>query len=253
MNYKKFKLDLKQGLYYAMEMFMMHLLKSYLFGFAFFLVPVFSTFISANSLTEEEMERWLNSDDLNPPNYQKVEVNNGVLFFLDAKPSEPIHHHRNAFTLYKTSLNDGWIKLEQCHQNMDRVPRVQVVFNKERIRDIKVINADSIGKAWVENNTVQLEDVKDNALLCIEAWSKALFKNKDGSYRLTNGPFMRKFLDGYFPIHVTIEVDFKETNLKLVSVEPTAQSGFKVIKAAKTVSMDAWFEGRLETKLIFVN
>ena len=225
----------------------MHLLKTILLSSAL----VFSHFVFANSLTEEEMERWLNSDDLNPPNYQNVEVNNGDLFFLETKPLKPVHHHRNTFTLYKTSLKDGWIKLEQCHSNMDRVPRVQVLFNKERIRDIKVLRSDAIEKAWVENNSVQLENVTDNAVLCIEAWSRALVKNKDGSYRLTNGSFMRKFLDGYFPIHVTIDVDFKATNLQLISVEPVAQNGFKITRTAKTVNMDAWFEGRLKTKLTF--
>lgn len=199
------------------------------------------------------MERWLNSDDLEPPNYQKAEVNDGVLFFLTEKPLKSVHHHHNAFTLYKTSLEDGWIKLQQCHSNMDRVPRVQVVFNEERIRDIKVLKSDAIEKAWVEKNTVQLENVKDNARLCIEAWSRALFKNKDGSYRLMNGPFMRKFLDGYFPIHVTIDVDFTATNLQLVSVEPAAQRGFKVTQTAKTVNIDTLFEGRLKTKLTFIN
>ncbi len=231
----------------------MHLLKIILSTAALLLALAFSPFIFASSLTEEEMERWLNSDDLEPPNYQKVEVNEGVLFFLTEKPLKSVHHHHNSFTLYKTSLKDGWIKLQQCHSNMDRVPRVQVVFNKERIRDIKVVKSDAIEKAWVEKNTVQLENVKDNARLCIEAWSRALFKNKDGSYRLTNGPFMRKFLDGYFPIHVTIDVDFTATTLKLVSVEPAAQGGFKVSQTAKTVSIDTLFEGRLKTKLTFAN
>ncbi len=231
----------------------MRLLKIMLLSFVLLPAIAFSPFITANSLTEEEMERWLNSDDLEPPNYQKVDVNEGDLFFLTEKPLKPVHHHHNTFTLYKTSLKDGWIKLQQCHSNMDRVPRVQVVFNKERIRDITVVKSDAIEKAWVEKNTVQLENVKDNARLCIEAWSKALFKNKDGSYRLTNGPFMRKFLDGYFPIHVTIDVDFSATSLQLVSIEPAAQSGFKVSQTAKTVSLDAWFEGRLKTKLTFAN
>jgi len=213
----------------------------------------FSPFLLADSLTEEEIERWLNSDDSGPPNYQNVNVNEGDLIFLEVKPSKLIHHHSNTLTLYKTSLKDGWVKLKQCHNNLDRVARIQVMFNKNKIRGLKVLKSDEIEKAWVEDNTVQLENVKANALLCIEAWSKALVANKDGSYRLTNGPFMRKFLDGYFPIHVTIEVDFEDTNLKLLSIEPIAQNGFNISRTAKTVNMDAWFEGRLQTNLTFVN
>lgn len=207
----------------------------------------------ASELSEKEIERWLNSDDLNPPNYQNVAVNNGELFFLSKKPDKRIHQHHNILTIYKNSLIDGWVKLEQCHANIDRVERIQVVFNKKKIRDIRITKATKIKKSWVEGNTVQLENVTDNAVLCIAAWSKALIKNADGRFKLTNGPFMRKFLDGYFPIHVTIDVDFKATNLKLVQVEPTAQTGFKITQTAKTINMDALFEGRLKTSLTFVN
>lgn len=232
----------------------MHLLKIALINFALVTSHTFfGQAVSANSLTEQELERWFNSDDPNPPEFKQVEVNNGDLFFLNKKPDKPVHHHRNSLTVYSNSLKDGWVKLEQCHINLDRVARVQIMFSKKRIRNIKIINSDSIGRAWVENNSVQLENVKDNALVCVEAWSKALTKNSDGSYRLISGPFMRRFLDGYFPIHVTINVDFKATDLKLVLVEPLAQDGFKISKSAKTVNLDAWFEGRLKTELTFIN
>ncbi|MBN4080310.1 hypothetical protein JYT31_01465 [Beggiatoa alba] len=227
----------------------MQLVKIALASLALFLSQV----VFAMNLTEEEMERWLNSDDLNPPRYTTVNVNNGDLLFLNKKPLKPVHHHWNSITLYTNSLMDGWVKLEQCHRNMDRVQRVQVTFSKERVRDIKILQADAIEAAWVENHSVQLKNVKDNALLCIEAWTKALSKNKDGSYKLVNGPFMRKFLDGYYPIHVTLDVDFSATDLKLVQIEPIAQAGFKVLKKAKSVSVEAWFEGRLKTSLTFVN
>lgn len=190
-----------------------------LFFSLFFLAPS----VYSSNLSEEEIERWLSSDDLNPPRYEKVDVNDGELYFLSKKPNKPVHHHSNTLTILKNSLDDGWVKLVQCHVNMDRVPRVQVMFNKKRVRDIKIIRADAIEKSWVEKNTVQLENVKDKAVLCIEAWTKALVKNSDGTFKLTNGPFMRKFLDGYYPIHVTIDVDFKATNLTLVQVEPIAQ------------------------------
>ncbi len=231
---------------------MIYSFKTLVFFFTLFLLGSWQS-VSAKELSEQEMERWLNSDDLNPPNYKKVEVNGGELYFLEKKPTKPVHHHWNTLTIYKNSLKDGWVKLEQCHRNMDRVPRTQVVFNRKTVRDIRITKVAAIEKSWVENNTVQLENIKTNAILCIEAWSKALVKNTDGLYKLTNGPFMRRFLDGYFPIHVTIDVDFKATNLKLVQVEPMAQNGFKITETAKTINMDAWFEGRLKTSLTFIN
>lgn len=232
----------------------MRLFKIVLISLVFVTSHYFTTqIVFADSLTEAELEKWFNNDDPNPPEFQQAETNDGDLFFLNKKPNKPVHHHRNSLTVYSNSLKDGWVKLEQCHINLDRVARVQILFSKKRIRNIKIINSDSIGKAWVENNSVQLENVKNNALVCIEAWSKALTKNADGSYQLTSGPFMRRFLDGYFPIHVSINVDFKATDLKLVLVEPLAQNGFKISKTAKTVNMDAWFEGRLKTELTFIN
>ena len=107
--------------------------------------------------------------------------------------------------------------------------------------------------AWVENNNVQLKGVHDNAVLCIQAWTKALVKTAEGNYRMSNGPFMRKFLDGYYPLHVSINVNYKETDLKLVQIEPIAQNGFTVTRSIKNINMDAWFEGRLKTKLTFIN
>ena len=214
---------------------------------------LFTSLSVANELTEEEMERWLNSDDLNPPNYIKSNINSGELFFLDEKPNKKVHHHHNVFTIYRNSLSDGWIKLEQCHGNIDKVPRLQVLFNKKTIRDIRITKATDIEKSWVQGNSVQLENVASNAELCIEAWSKALIKNADGMFTLSSGPFMRKFLDGYFPIHVTIDVHFNDTNLLLAEIEPMAQDGFRITQTDKSINLDAWFEGRLKTNITFIN
>ena len=232
-----------------MELITMHLLKTFILCLAL----MTSQTIFANNPTEDELERWFKSDDPGPPEFKQVDVNDGILSFLLKQPLKPVHHHQNSLTLSASSLTDGWVKLVQCHYNLDRVQRVQVMFNKNKVRDIEIIKVNAIESSWVENNSVQLENVKDNAILCIQAWSKALIQSADGRYHLSNGPFMRKFLDGYYPLHVTIDINFKATNLKLVQVEPMAQDGFKVTRTAKTINMDAWFEGRLKTNLTFVN
>lgn len=211
-----------------------------------FLFPV-----HAFSLTEEEAEKWLDSDDLNPPSYKPVIVNDGVLDFLPTPPMKRVHHHHNTLTISPASLSDGWVTLSQCHQNMDRVPLAQVVFNKDTIKHIRVTKVNNIAKAWVEGSSVQIEDVQDNARLCIEARSQSLKINPDGTFTLRNGPFMRKFLDGYYPLHVTVDVEFAGTGLKLVTISPVAQAGFKIDLAMTKVSLDAWFEGRLLTELTF--
>ena len=149
------------------------------------------------------------------------------------------------------SLSTGWVWLAQCHNNLDRVSRLQITFNKGRVRDLQITSSHHIAESWVEDNSVQLRNVRDKAVLCITAWTKALIHNQDGSYSMRNGPFMRKFLDGYYPMRVSMEINFSDTGLQLVSVAPRQQQGFVVIQESKRVSFDAWFEGRLKTEFRF--
>jgi len=61
---------------------------------------------------------------------------------------------------------------------------------------------------------------------------------------------MRKFLDGYFPMRVSIDIKLP-ANLSFVAIEPVEQKGFKVIKEKQSLHLDAWFEGRLVTRIRF--
>ena len=182
---------------------------------------------------------------------QAIEVNEGVLDFLAQPPVEPVHHHHNQIVLSPASLDDGWITLHQCHQHLDPVPSSQVVYRRGRIRDLKIEAYRGIGEAWVEGHTVQLRDVGPEARLCVTAQSKALTSNSDGTFALSNGPFMRRFLDGYYPMHVTIEVQIPVKCLQLSHVTPAEQQGFAVTQEAGYLRIDAWFEGRLFTKITF--
>ena len=48
-------------------------------------------------------------------------VNEGQLVFLSAPPDGEIHHHINRITITESSLDDGWVKLVQCHEHLDPV------------------------------------------------------------------------------------------------------------------------------------
>jgi len=205
--------------------------------------------LTANEVTPEELERWFNSDSLDPPNY--TYVNEGELVFLKEKPQKSIHHHYSQMIILENSLKDGWVKMRQCHNNMDVFSQVQIVFKSGVVKDIKVSNSKNIGKAWVEGATVQLEDVMKGASICIEGFSKALTMNDDGSYTLHNGPFMRRFLDGYYPMHVSLDVEYQGTGLKLDEISPIIQDGFHLNSNRVRLGVDAWFEGKLRTKIRF--
>jgi len=177
-------------------------------------------------------------------------INEGELNFLDKLPETPVHHHHNTFVIHKSSIETGWIKLLQCHENLDTLQHVQIVYNKDRIRHLRITRQKNIGQARVQDNTVQLTDVNSNARLCVEAESRALIAQEDGTYVLQKGPFMRKFLDGYFPMRVTIDIKFP-ANLNFIAIEPVEQKGFRVTKGKQHLHLDAWFEGRLVTRIRF--
>ncbi|VAX00911.1 hypothetical protein MNBD_GAMMA22-953 [hydrothermal vent metagenome] len=204
---------------------------------------------TANEVSPEELERWFNDDSMEPPNY--TYVNEGELVFLKDKPQKSIHHHSNLMVIEENSLEDGWVKMRQCHQNMDVFSRVQIVFKADRVRDIKVSYSKNIDRAWVEGPTIQLINVKQGARICVEGFSKALLVNDDGSYTLHSGPFMRRFLDGYYPMHVSLDVVYHGTGLKMMGISPSIQDGFSLNSNKEQLDVDAWFEGKLRTKIRF--
>ncbi len=177
-------------------------------------------------------------------------VSDGELEFLAAAPAG-VHEHRNVFTIDAASLADGWVGLEQCHHNLDAVPRAQVVFSEGRIRALEVVRAGNMERAWVEGHTVQLQGVEPGAELCVRAESRALAAEGDGRFTLRNGPFMRRFLDGYYPMVVTMEVHYPCGALELTRVAPPRQEGFRVTSGECAVELSAAFQGQLETELGF--
>lgn len=205
----------------------------------------------AKELSASELEKWFNSDELHPPSVQAADVNEGDLVFLAQLPETDVHHHQNRLIIDAYSLSSGWVRLQQCHHNLDKIGRIQITFKKNKVKHIQIVSSQNIDEAWVEGNTVQLRNVNENAILCVEAVTRALIANEDGSFSLRNGPFMRRFLDGYYPMHVSMQVLYTGTGLQLASVSPNAQQGFQVLQKPEQISYEAWFEGRLKTELRF--
>lgn len=178
-------------------------------------------------------------------------VNEGQIHFLSELPDKPVHHHHNEIVITDASLDDGWVQLRQCHEHLDPVPSSQVVFSRDRTRDLRIEQADGIGRAWVEGHTVQLRDTRHNARLCVTAASRALARLPDGAFNLRNGPFLRRFLDGYFPMRVSQTVRLETARLRFRDATPAPQAGFRVWREGMDVHYDAQFEGRLVTNLRF--
>jgi hypothetical protein len=179
------------------------------------------------------------------------DVNEGILHFLEVLPDKPLHHHQNRIRIDGESLNTGWVYLSQCHDNLDAVPRAQITFREGFVRDLRVDTFTHIGDAWIEGASVQLRNVEHGARLCLSAQTRALRNNGNGYFNLLNGPYMRKFLDGYYPMRVSLEVDYPKQLLTLIDVAPSAQPGLKLDAHPGAIRMDAVFEGELMTLIQF--
>jgi len=207
--------------------------------------------LNATEISSSELERWFESDDDAPPANAVSQVNEGELVFLAKPPDKVVHYHQNRLVIDDKSLSQGWVLLVQCHENLDQVPSAQITYSRERVRQLVVTSRRNIGESWVENNSLQLRDIGANARVCVEAHVRALVVNEDGSYSLHNGPFMRRFLDGYYPLHLSMEIDYSASGLQLVDVHPVEQRGFSINDDGRHVSFDTWFEGRLQTEFLF--
>ena len=219
-----------------------------------FLSSLFAALVALNCLqslatsseTFDESAAWPDDD------WTTENVNEGTLELLAVPPLEAVHHHHNEITVSRASLREGWVLLRQCHRNIDRVSRAQILFRATGIRGLRITEAINIGNSQVENASVQLEDVGADSLLCLEAESRALRIEGNGVYRIENGPFMRRFLDGYYPMRVTQKIDLSDSGLRFESIIPVPQPGFEVRVTDNGIEFDTWFEGRLKTEIDFI-
>ena len=179
---------------------------------------------------------------------QALAVNEGELEILQKAPEESVHYHHNRMYIDEHSLRTGWVRMHQCHTDLDAVPEMQIVYNKDRIRKINVLSFKNMASARVEDNTVQLTDVGKHSQVCISADTRALSPVEQG-FTLRNGPFMRRFLDGYYPMRVRLEVHYPTAQLQLVGTQPVKPKLHD--SDAGYVDIDVWVVGQLFTEVLF--
>lgn len=178
-------------------------------------------------------------------------VNTGDLRLLPDPPTTPVHQHHNEIGIGSASLEHGWVALHQCHSNLDPVPETEIVFRPERTRKLRILSQRNIGAARVEGASVQLRDVHKGASLCLELESRALTRLPGDRWSLRNGPYMRRFLDGYYPIRVYIRIRYPAELLEVGYLSPEPQPGLTVRRTPGEIELDSWFEGRLSTRFDF--
>lgn len=179
------------------------------------------------------------------------DVNEGQLHFLATQPDKPVHHHQNRIVIDAASLDTGWVILKQCHDNLDAVPRAQITFREGFVRDLRIDTLQGVAEAWVEGPSIQLRQIEPGSRLCLSAQTRALRDTGGGYFNLNNGPYMRKFLDGYYPMRVTLDVDYPAAMLRVVDISPQSRTGLSLREYPGRVHMDALFEGELRTLIQF--
>ncbi len=197
--------------------------------------------------TDDEWEQFINDDS----EERALAVNEGDLEFLASPPDKPPHVLHNKLVINSQSLKDGWVDLVQCHENLDKVSIAEIMYHGRRTRNIQVLSSVGVEKAWVEKNSVQLINISENARVCVTAEVHSLYPNFDGTYSMHNGPFHRRFLDGYYPMRVTMDVTLPKGELAFGAINPMEQKGFSVSHDKQGMQIDALFVGELNIEVYF--
>jgi len=218
-----------------------------------FLAALSGGWVSAISESMEQADQdlpgWVDAEE--SERQRIAAVNEGELEFLDEPPPGPVHHHRSRIVITRQSLADGWVLMEQCHERLDRVAEAQIVFNPGRTRALEVLSFHNMDTAFVESNTIQLRGIREGSKVCARLETRALHSLGVQIFELQNGPFMRRFLDGYYPLQLSIQIEYPP-HLELVDYAPENQPGCAVTSASGHVGVEALFEGELRTRFRFV-
>lgn len=199
-------------------------------------------------LPPTEARDWFEQDDPAPP----PQVGAGELVFLRSPPAQRTLYSKNQLRVTASSLADGWVHIRQCYSGLDAVAKTDIVYRYNGMRDLRIDSYRNIRAAAVSGNSVQLSEVGADASLCIQTEAQILYPGIDGQLVLRNGPFQRRYLDGYFPMHVNLEVSFPARSLRLLATEPHQQPGFTVATRAGYLEIDSWFAGSLTIEMVFV-
>ena len=198
-------------------------------------------------MTADELEQWITEDDAPTP----VQVDENEIEFLPEPPAKPVLHTVNKLIVNQNSIDNGWVKLTQCYKHLDPVAKTDVVYRYKFMRALDIISKRHIGKATVQGQSIALVDVGNNAELCVKAEVRIFYHHQNGTFSLIDGPYHRKYLDGYFPYHVTLSIQYPESKLMLINTIPAEQPGFDLDRGKNRLTIDTHFAGTLMTKIIF--
>ena len=219
-----------------------------LYSLIYLLITCFITSFSfAESGEQSQHEKWFNQD--NAADF--IDVNEGELTFIQPVTDKNILHSDSIINLDQNSLKTGWVTLEQCYQYFDSVYRTEIVYRYKEVKQFKVTSSENIGEVKANGQTIQLRDVGQTSKLCISASVKILDKTENEGFKLTSGPYHRKFLDGYYPYHVSLTINYPSDVIKYSNISPISNELFKLKENPGQLVIETWFEGILVINIEF--
>jgi hypothetical protein len=209
---------------------------------AFYIGPVYAVVPA-----EQTPEDWFNENsDLGTD-----DVNEGELELIAPIFDKNILHSGAVLTITKKSLETGWVGLDQCYRNLDPVGVMDLVYRYKNIKQLTITSSGNIGEAKVVGQIIQMEDISSSAHICVQAEVQILEKTSQDTFVLSNGPYYRRFLDGYYPYHVTVSISYPADRLKYSYISPAHQPLFEVAQQPGKLHVDTWFEGILLIDITF--
>lgn len=161
-----------------------------------------------------------------------------------------VHQQQMSLRMSQQSLQSGWVEMEQCHREMAPTGRSAVQFRAGKVRDLELLRHEQIGRAWVnrEGTAIELEGIERSNVLCLRGELQILQPQGEG-YRLQSGPYFLRFLDGYFPLQLTLRIESDAAGLRLQQLLPE-QIPYQLEQGEFT--LDLLFEGELLLELFLV-
>lgn len=187
-----------------------------------------------------------NDEDWPDGDAQALAINEGELVFIDPEKDRDALHADTLLELDSDSAQSGWVNMSQCYRNLDTIAKTEITWAYREMSALRVTRSDNIGAFDIGSQSLLLHDVESGASICVAARVRILRSLANGNFQLRQGPYHRRFFDGYYPYRVSLELRFASAGLRLLRIEPPAQPGFSVEPTADGIVIDAWFEGILQ-------
>lgn len=210
----------------------------------FFSIALLLPLVKASE--QAEAEAWLDDDT----EFRSLEVNEGKLTFIEAVADKKTLHSDSELVITDSSLTTGWVNFRQCYFNINPVAATDIVYQYKKIRNFKITSTKNIGEVRADEQLIHLYDIKAEASVCVSAEINVIEKSGNG-YVINNGPYHLRFLDGYYPYHVTLSILYPAELISVSAISPPPQPLFNVQADAGQLSIDAWFVGVLTMQIYF--